>query len=528
MVANQVKRRIIVDGSNNEEVRVALLEHGMIVELACDTKDKKQVKGNIYVGFISRIEPSLEAAFVDYGSDRQGFVPISEIAPEYWHTQERAHNKRNLPIQELVRLGQKLLVQVIKDERRNKGVTLTTYINLPGRACALLPNTPRSKRVRVQENQKNDDLIDALNLPAGTSIILRSDSSKLEQVQRDYEQLLTLWNSINDHAERILTPTLMHEEGSPVNRMINYYLPEDSLVEVIIEGNQVYSEAMAHFSRVLPDYVNKIQSHNKTIPIFNYYDVEEQIEDLGKKKVTLPSGGHIVVDITEALIAIDVNSGKMTRSTHDIESTALRTNIEAVHEIAKQLRLRGLSGIIVIDLISMASVSNRRIVENELQKAISTDRARINANKINDFGLLELSRQRVGVALHELNNRTCEACNGTGTIKSMRAIAQSFLKQLTSALATCHCKSMDAKLTHELMAYIMNHMARDFLELQSKYKINLRYVVSEDLGGKSYVVSYYEAIMSGDVETQAEHRLISSLVEEYITRLTNEFACRDR
>ena len=410
-------KRMLFNATQAEELRVAIVDGQKLIDLDIESAGKEQRKSNIYKAVITRIEPSLEAAFVEYGGTRHGFLPFKEVSPNYYLNGSGSRPS----IKEALREGQELLVQVEKDERGNKGAALTTYISLAGRYIVLMPNNPSgggvSRRIEGEDRNELRDVLAQLEVPQGASIIARTAGigRNLEELQWDLNYLKQLWDAIDGAAKTEKAPSLIYLESSLVVRAIrDYFHPE--IGEILIDTDDIYQQARAFMSTVMPNNVNVIKRYHDDVPLFSRFQIEHQIESAHARQINLPSGGAIVIDHTEALTAIDINSARATRGA-DIETTALNTNLEAADEIARQMRLRDLGGLIVIDFIDMENNRNQREVENRLRDALHYDRARVQTGKISRFGLLELSRQRLQPSLEESNHTPCPRCNGIGHIR---------------------------------------------------------------------------------------------------------------
>ncbi|MEZ5445476.1 MAG: Rne/Rng family ribonuclease [Gammaproteobacteria bacterium] len=415
-------KRMLINATHPEELRVALVDGQKLYDLDIESTGREQRKSNIYKGRIIRLEPSLEAAFVDYGADRHGFLPLKEVCRSYFA--ETAQSGRP-NIREALREGQELVVQVEKDERGNKGAALTTFISLPGRYLVLMPNNPRAGGVSRQiEGADRDDARDAMNslvVPEGMGLILRTAGvgKAAEELQWDLEYLLKLWHAIDEASRQRSAPFLIYQDRDVIIRAIRDYLRSD-IGEILIDDKSLHEKAQEFMQQVMPNNLRKLKHYSDSIPLFTRYQIESQIESAFEREVKLPSGGALVIEPTEALITIDINSAKATRG-GDIEETALNTNLEAADEVALQLRLRDLGGLIVIDFIDMMSQKNQRLVENRLREALKVDRARVQVGKISRFGLLEMSRQRLRPSLVEFSHIVCPRCSGNGAIRSVES-----------------------------------------------------------------------------------------------------------
>ncbi|MGB0733810.1 MAG: Rne/Rng family ribonuclease, partial [Pontibacterium sp.] len=395
-------KRMLINATQLEELRVALVDGQRLYDLDIESGNREQKKANIYKGRITRVEPSLEAAFVDYGAERHGFLPLKEISREYFSQSPERGSRPN--IKDVIKEGTEVIVQVEKEERGNKGAALTTFISLAGRYLVLMPNNPRaggiSRRIEGSDRAQLKEALDAVTIPDKMGIIVRTAGigRSSEELQWDLNYLATLWDAIKDVESR-KAPFLIYQESNVVIRAIRDYLRAD-IGEVLIDSESVYNEAKQFVAQVMPSYSAKVKHYKEEIPLFNRFQIETQIETAFQREVNLPSGGSIVIDPTEALVSIDINSARATRG-GDIEETALNTNLEAAEEIARQLRLRDIGGLIVIDFIDMTPIKNQKEVENRLRDALKLDRARVQTGKISRFGLLEMSRQRLRPSLAE-------------------------------------------------------------------------------------------------------------------------------
>ncbi|NMG53881.1 Rne/Rng family ribonuclease [Aromatoleum aromaticum] len=467
-------KRMLFNATQAEELRVAIVDGQKLIDLDIESAAKEQRKSNIYKAVITRIEPSLEAAFVDYGGERHGFLPFKEISRTYFAPGADAGKVR---IQEALKEGQELIVQVEKDERGNKGAALTTYISLAGRYLVLMPNNPRgggvSRRVEGDERTELRDVMDQLEIPSGMSLIARTAAigRNAEELQWDLNYLLQLWRAIDGAAQSQSGAFLIYQEGSLVIRAIrDYFQPE--IGEILIDTDDVYEQARQFMSHVMPANVNRVKRYSDDVPLFSRFQIEHQIESAYSRQVTLPSGGAVVIDHTEALVSIDVNSGRSTKGA-DIEETAFRTNLEAAEEIARQLRLRDLGGLIVIDFIDMESQKNQREVEGLLRDALRHDRARVQTGKISRFGLLELSRQRLRPALAETSYIPCPRCNGTGHIRSTESSALHILRILEEEAMKENTGAVHLQVPVDVATFLLNEKRVDIAHIEVRHKIQL-------------------------------------------------------
>ncbi|ADE11989.1 Rne/Rng family ribonuclease [Sideroxydans lithotrophicus] len=463
-------KRMLFNATQPEELRVAIVDGQKLIDLDIETAGKEQRKSNIYKAVITRIEPSLEACFVEYGGTRHGFLPFKEVSPQYYSA--GAGNRPS--IKEALKEGQELLVQVEKDERGNKGAALTTYISLAGRYIVLMPNNPNgggvSRRIEGEDRNELRDVLAQMEVPHGMSIIARTAGigRNLDELQWDLDYLKQLWDAIEGAAESEKAPSLIYLESSLVVRAIrDYFNPE--IGEILIDTDDIYHQAQAFMSTVMPDHVDRIKRYHDDVPLFSRFQIEHQIESAHARQVNLPSGGAIVIDHTEALTAIDINSARATRG-GDIETTALNTNLEAADEIARQLRLRDLGGLIVIDFIDMESSKNQREVENRLRDALHFDRARIQTAKISRFGLLELSRQRLAPSLEESSYSTCPRCNGIGHIRGTESSALNILRIIQEEAMKDSSAAIHAQVPVDVATFLLNEKRADIHRIESRFK----------------------------------------------------------
>src|SRR5690349_5985258 len=432
-------KRMLFNATQAEELRVAIVDGQKLIDLDIESASKEQRKSNIYKGVITRVEPSLEACFVDYGTERHGFLPFKEISRQYLKSGRRGGDSDDSEgsdararIQDQLREGQELIVQVDKDERGNKGAALTTYISLAGRYLVLMPNNPRgggvSRRVEGEERNELREAVAQLEVPRGMSVIARTAGigRSAEELQWDLNYLMQLWHAIEDAAKLQAGAYLIYQESSLVIRAIRDYFQPD-IGEILIDTEAIYEQAQQFMSHVMPGNVSRVKLYKDDVPLFSRFQIEHQIETAYGRQVPLPAGGAIVIDHTEALVSVDVNSARATKG-GDIETTAFNTNLEAADEIARQLRLRDLGGLIVIDFIDMESTKNQREVEERLREAVKQDRARIQIGRLSRFGLLEMSRQRLRPSLGDSSHVACPRCQGIGTIRSVESMALAILR----------------------------------------------------------------------------------------------------
>ncbi|MGX5025998.1 ribonuclease E [Enterobacter asburiae] len=452
-------KRMLINATQQEELRVALVDGQRLYDLDIESPGHEQKKANIYKGKITRIEPSLEAAFVDYGAERHGFLPLKEIAREYFPANYNAHGRPN--IKDVLREGQEVIVQIDKEERGNKGAALTTFISLAGSYLVLMPNNPRaggiSRRIEGDDRTELKEALASLELPDGMGLIVRTAGvgKSAEALQWDLSFRLKHWEAIQKAAESRPAPFLIHQESNVIVRAFRDYLRQD-IGEILIDNPKVLELARQHIAALgRPDFTSKIKLYTGEIPLFSHYQIESQIESAFQREVRLPSGGSIVIDTTEALTAIDINSARATRG-GDIEETAFNTNLEAADEIARQLRLRDLGGLIVIDFIDMTPVRHQRAVENRLREAVRQDRARIQISHISRFGLLEMSRQRLSPSLGESSHHVCPRCSGTGTVRDNESLSLSILRLIEEEALKENTKEVHAIVPVPIASYLLN------------------------------------------------------------------------
>ena len=467
-------KRMLFNATQAEELRVAIVDGQKLIDLDIESANKEQRKGNIYKAVITRLEPSLEAAFVEYGAERHGFLPFKEVSRSYFKSDGDPGKAR---IQDALHVGQELIVQVDKDERGNKGAALTTFISLAGRYLVLMPNNPRgggvSRRVEGEDRQELREIMDRLEVPASTSLIARTAGigRSFEELQWDLNYLLQLWGAIEGAANSQKGAFLIYQESSLVIRAIRDYFHAD-IGEILIDTDDVFEQAQQFMAHVMPANVGRVKRYRDDVPLFSRFQIEHQIESAYSRQVTLPSGGAIVIDHTEALVSVDVNSGRATKGA-DIEETAYKTNLEAADETARQLRLRDLGGLIVIDFIDMESTRNQREVENRLRDALHFDRARVQTGKISRFGLLELSRQRLRPALAETSYIPCPRCSGTGHTRSTESSALHILRILEEEAMKENTGALHCQVPVDVATFLLNEKRVDIAKIEMRHKVNL-------------------------------------------------------
>ena len=495
-------KRMLFNATQAEELRVAIVDGQKLVDLDIESASKEQRKSNIYKAVITRIEPSLEACFVDYGTDRHGFLPFKEISRQSMKAagtprgngsdNDDGDDNGSRRVQDQLREGQELIVQVDKDERGNKGAALTTYISLAGRYLVLMPNNPRgggvSRRVEGEDRNELREAVGQLEVPRGMSVIARTAGigRTAEELQWDLNYLMQLWHAIEDAAKLQAGAYLIYQESSLVIRAIRDYFHPD-IGEILIDTEGVFEQAQQFMSHVMPGNVSRVKLYNDDVPLFSRFQIEHQIETAYGRQVPLPSGGAIVIDHTEALVAVDVNSARATKG-GDIETTAYNTNLEASDEIARQLRLRDLGGLIVIDFIDMESAKNQREVENRLRDALKFDRARVQLGKISRFGLMELSRQRLRPALAESAYIPCPRCHGIGHIRGTESTALHILRIIQEEAMKDNTAQVVAQMPVDVATFLLNEKRSDVLSVETRFKVNVLLVPNRHLETPNYTV----------------------------------------
>lgn len=485
---------MVVNAVHQEECRIAIIENGSLVELEIESNVGKKLKGNVYKAKISRIEPSLQAAFVDIGTQRNGFLQINDIHPAYFRDGSRYAREGNYSarplIQDVLRPDQELIVQVVKEEREQKGATLTTFLSLPGRYIVLMPGSDRggiSRKISdIEQRRRLRNLSRELEIPAGVGLIVRTaglDRSQAE-LSRDVALQLKLWEKIVTECQTATCPSILYTESDLATRVIrDYFTPE--IREILIDEPGTYQRVKEFVGQVMPRYRSRVQLYEEKSPIFTYFNVADQVHDTLHSEVKLRSGGSIVIESLEALVAIDVNSGKATTS-HDIEETAYRTNLEAADEIARQLRLRDLGGLIVIDFIDMNDRRHIAAVERELTEAVKPDKARVEVGRISKFGLLEMSRQRLRASLDSQSHIKCTACHGSGLVRNPELVALEVLRKVQSAVIVGHVKNVKARLAPSPALFLLNVKKRDLVALEAEYDAHISVVADGRLRSDEY------------------------------------------
>jgi ribonuclease E len=497
---------MLINATQKEELRVALVDGQKLFDLDIESPGHESKKANIYKGRITRIEPSLEAAFVDYGAERHGFLPLKEVARDYF---PEGYTYQGRPsIKEVLEEGQEVIVQVEKEERGSKGAALTTFISLAGSYLVLMPNNPRaggiSRRIEGDERTQLKAALSTLELPQGMGLIVRTAGvgKSSEELEWDLNVLLNHWNAIKEAAGANPAPFLIHQESNVIVRAIRDYLRRD-IGEILIDSNTIFERARQHIQLVRPDFIHRVKKYDGEVPLFSHYQIESQIDSAFQREVRLPSGGSIVIDPTEALTSIDINSSRATKG-GDIEETALNTNLEAADEIARQLRLRDLGGLVVIDFIDMTPVRHQREVENRLREAVRMDRARVQIGRISRFGLLEMSRQRLSPSLAEASHHICPRCSGTGVVRDNESLALSVLRLIEEEALKDNTSQVMAVVPVPIASYLLNEKRRSVNHIEKSQDVKITIVPNSDME-----TPHFEVIRIRDGE---EQDLLSYLV----------------
>jgi ribonuclease E len=510
-------KRMLINATQSEELRVALVDGQQLYDLDIESPGHQQKKSNIYKAKITRIEPSLEAAFVDYGAERHGFLPMKEIAREYFPKGYTFQGRPN--IKEVLREGQEVIVQIDKEERGQKGAALTTFISLAGSYLVLMPNNPRaggiSRRIEGDERTDLKTSLNKLDLPKGMGLIVRTAGvgKDYEELDWDLNVLLHHWKAISEAAETKPAPFLIHQETNVILRAIRDYLRRD-IGEVLIDRPKTFESVKKHIEVVRPDFLSKIKLYTNDVPLFTHYQIETQIESAFQREVRLPSGGSIVIDPTEAMTSIDVNSARATKGS-DIEETAFNTNLEAAEEVARQLRLRDLGGLVVIDFIDMTPVRHQREVENRMRDAVKQDRARIQLGRISRFGLLEMSRQRLRPSIGETSQGVCPRCNGTGHVRSVESLALSILRLMEEEAIKENTQHVQAQVPVPVATYLLNEKRRSVFHIEKHHSVNILIIPNPHMDTPQYEVLRVRTDESVE-EASYERTITEASVEEAV------------
>ena len=517
-------KRMLINTTQPEELRVAMVDGQKLYDLDIEVPSRGQKKSNVYKGKITRIEPSLEAAFIDYGGNRHGFLPLKEIARSYFSESAKQGGGR-LSIKDALKEGQDLVVQVEKEERGNKGAALTTFISLAGRYLVLMPNNPRaggvSRRIQGEDRNLVRDAMSAMNIPEGMGMIVRTAGigRSSEELQWDLDYLTHLWSVIKEASEERPAPFLVYQESNVIIRALRDYLRTD-VAEILVDSPEVFETAREFMERVMPHNLSKLKLYQDTIPLFNRFQIESQIEFAFQREVTLPSGGAIVIDHTEAMISIDINSARATKGS-DIEETALNTNLEAADEVARQLRIRDLGGLVVIDFIDMQPARNQREVENRLRDALKMDRARVQIGRISRFGLLEMSRQRLRPSLGESSQIVCPRCTGQGTIRGVESLSLSVLRIIEEEVMKDNTLRVVAHVPVDVGTYLLNEKRELLVELEARHKIAVMLIPSPALETPNYDVQRIRKDESAPVQSPPSYHMAKAPAEPELPASTS-------
>jgi ribonuclease E len=496
-------KKMLINATEREEVRVALVDGQRLYDLDIENRARLQTKANVYKAKVTRVEPSLEAAFVDFGAERHGFLPLKEISHQYYRSSSPSDGK--MRIKDAIKEGTEVIVQVDKEERGTKGAALTTYISLPGRYMVLMPNNPKaggiSRRIEGDDRTELRDALNQLEIPNGMGVIIRTAGvgRSAEELQWDLDYLLKLWAAISEAADENPPQTLLYQESDVIIRAIRDYLKDD-IDQVLIDDAHAHRQALDFVSMVMPKYQNRIKAYDDALPLFNRFQVEGQIETAFQREVRLPSGGSIVIDPTEALVSIDINSARATKGS-DIEQTALQTNLEAAEEIARQLRLRDMGGLVVIDFIDMNASKNQRAVENRMRDSLEIDRARVQLGRISRFGLLEMSRQRLRPSLGETSGMVCPRCNGQGTIRDTKSLALAILRLIQEEASKERTGEVRVIVPVDVSAFLLNEKRSAVGEIEQATKVRVLIIPNPNMQ-----TPHFEVIRLRDDEVEEEQR----------------------
>lgn len=514
-------KRMLINATQPEEIRVALVDGQWLYDLDIENRLREQKKANIYKGKITRVEPSLEAAFVDYGAERHGFLPLKEISREYFLND--GNNSGRARIKDVVKEGMEVMVQVDKEERGNKGAALTTFISLAGRYLVLMPNNPRaggiSRRIDGDDRSDLKDAMSQLQVPNGMGVIVRTAGvgRSSEELQWDLNTLLQLWDAVKKDSDAATAPHFLWQEGNVIIRALRDYLRQD-IGEVIVDNQEAFALCNEYMQRVMPNHKSRVKFYSEPVPLFNRFQIEGQIETAFEREVKLPSGGAIVIDVTEALVSIDINSSRATKGS-DIEETALATNLEAADEIARQMRLRDIGGLVVIDFIDMQPVKNQREVENRMRDALSMDRARVQIGRISRFGLLEMSRQRLRPSLEETTSKVCPRCSGQGTIRGTKSLALSILRLVEEEANKERSAQVRVIVPVTVGTFLLNEKRKAISEIEQRHNVRVIVLPSGDMVTPHYSVT---RLRDDEADSSEESYKISFDVSEEEIEEANE------
>ncbi len=522
-------KRMLINATHSEELRVALVDGQKIYDLDIENRAREQKKSNIYKARITRVEPSLEAAFIDFGGNRHGFLPLKEISREYFSIPP-SKIKGRVNIQEVVKEGLEIIVQVEKEERGNKGAALTTFYSLAGRYLVLMPNNPRgggiSKRISGEERDQLKDVMSKLEIPKDMSVIVRTAGlgRSAKELQWDLDHLVNLNENITEASQKNRAPFLIYQESDVITRAVRDNLRDD-ISEILIDTVEAHKQALAFVDQVMPQYAERIKLYESEVPLFNRYRIEGQIETAFEREVRLPSGGSLVIDPTEALVSVDINSARATRGA-DIEETAVNTNLEAAEEICRQLRLRDIGGLIVIDFIDMSSVKNQRAVENRMRDALELDRARVQVGRISRFGLLEMSRQRLRASLRETSGIVCPRCNGLGMIRDVESCSLAVIRIVEEQALKETSTEIRAFLPIAVSSFLLNEKRNVLSEIEERNDVRVVIVPDPEMQTPHYRVERVRG--SDDAETTASYELTTADEDDIASASATTTATRSK
>jgi len=518
-------KRILINAAQKEEIRVAMVDGQQLYDLDVEVPSREQKKANVYKGKITRVEPSLEAAFVDYGAERHGFLPFKEISRSYFTEEARKAGGRP-DIRTAISEGQEVVIQIEKEERGNKGAALTTFISLAGRFLVLMPNNPRaggvSRRIEGEDRDLIREALSQLDVPNGMGMIVRTAGvgRGVEELQWDLDYLLQLWEAFEKATKDRPAPFLVYQESNAIVRALRDYFRDD-ISEVLVDSQEVFDTAKEFIEQVMPNRLRKLKLYEDTVPLFNRFQIENQIESAYRREVTLPSGGAIVVDHTEALISIDINSARATKGS-DIEETATNTNLEAADEIARQLRLRDLGGLVVIDFIDMMAARNQRAVENRLRDAVTIDRARVQIGRISRFGLMEMSRQRLKPSLGESTQVVCPRCTGHGTIRTVESLSLSLVRIMEEEALKENTRQVNVQVPVDVATYMLNEKRQAINDIEQETKVKIQIIANPSLETPHYNVDRLRSNDQLDDTEQLSYQMVDLANTPYQPGLTAE------
>jgi len=505
-------KRMLINATLLDELRIAFIEDRTVSDFIIGYATDEEKIGNIFKARITSVEPHLDAAFVEFGSERHGFLPFKEISREYFRAKSTESSGERLNIKDALNVGQEIMVQVEKEERGGKGAALTTFISLAGTYLVLMPNNPRAGGVsRRVEGQQRDDLreqLSGLNLPESMGLIIRTAGvgRSQEELQWDLDLLLTQWQAITEAAKERSAPFLIHQETDIVSRTIRDYLRPD-IDEIVVDDPATHEKVVQYIQRVRPDFIDRVKLFAEPFPLFHRYEVEQQIESAYQRTVQLPSGGSIVIDHTEALVAIDINSARATKGA-DIEETALNTNREAANEIARQLRLRDIGGLIVIDFIDMSAMRNQREIENHLRLALKVDRARVQIGRISRFGMLEMSRQRLRPSLRDAIKVACPRCNGQGHIRSVESLVLSTIRIIGEHAIKMQAGQIQVQLPLDVATYLLNEKRQALNDIEQQHSVKISIIPNQHLESPHYRIRRLNETKSAGVQHKPSYNVV--------------------